>query len=361
MTPRIPPVLCPGARIRFEGNGSGTLGPYALTSGGEIVLVVTRHQLEGSRGPLYLEPEMIPVAGKSSDGQIGFDYSLKMKDVFDALPIVLKNAISPNEGRSIFKVGMKTGFSWGRITNSSKKIEHYIPSKGKVKMVDVIETNLPSEPGDSGSYGLSLDTLEPVGLLSCGNITADPKQKKTCFSKLKNLQEEFKLQGFYAPLSFPDDASPELKLAISSFVPDGLFLQKSNIRDKSARLLMEQIGIKEVKRGDIGFNVQYEDMIVTTHPFLPGDAGSYLTNSKNRLAALTVAGNKDRTFAIKIQRVLEALELELIPKISKKAFSILLRSSFWRTRCENHTCNLIIPPSVDKCPFCGSIQKRDAG
>jgi hypothetical protein len=61
-----------------------------------------------------------------------------------------------------------------------------------------------------------------------------------------------------------------------------------------------------------GFSVTYTDMIEFDGPHLPGDEGSMITSEKHALIGLDVAGDENRTFAIKASRVTAALGLDLI-------------------------------------------------
>ncbi len=349
-----PPTLRPGSRIRSDGKGSGTLGPLAVTKEGEVMYVVTQHQLEGSKGPMYLEPEMIPVSNYDSKTR-GFDCSLKMKDVFDDLPSVLKSAIEPEIGRNIFKVGMQTGLTRGRVKSVSAKPSVDMKNGSIVQMQDMIETDAYSADGDSGSFGLTFSTLEPMGLLSCG----DPNRKRSYFVSLKKMQDWHSLQGFYAPLSLPQNTPKGVKLAISSFLPDGIFLQKKSLVDKDIQTLMDEIGIKRVvsheSKSGITYTVTYDGMMTLAMPFNPYETGGLLQTEDHKLVGLIVAGSKDMTTAIGICPVLKALELELL-KIKPESYGTLLRASYWRTRCQNPECAVIIPPIATTCPFCGATQ-----
>lgn len=357
----IPPRLRPGSKIRFEGKGSGTLGPFALTNEGNIVLVFTQHQVEGANGPMYLEPEMVPVTGYPNlEKSQGFDYSLRMKDVFDDLPVVLKNPIEPEIGRTIFKVGMATGVTYGKVksVDAKPKVDmgggRIEEMQDMIKVVGIDKLNkIFSDAGDSGAFGLTTSTLEPVGILSCG----DPKKRTSYFVKLTGLQRDFSLQGFYAPLSLPSDTPPELRLAISSFLPDGLFIQKNNLKDKHVETIMEELGIQKIMSNKSGFSILYTDTILISPPI---NDGGYVTNKeKTRLIGLIVGSSAESTVVIGIQRVMKALGLDLITKMDKEAHFTLFRAGFWRTRCKNPDCNLIIPPSAKSCPFCNKAQKEE--
>lgn len=342
MEQKKPPIVRSGERIRHGQRGSGTLGPMALTNDGHFIYIITQHQLDKNGGLLYLEPEMISIDGKTKEGNfVGVDYSLKFKDVFEDYPIVLKQPIFPEKGRWLYKVGMATGFTHGKVTEIDKTVNKVDMKDGTVvRMEHMIETEKMGEDGDSGSISLTISTHEPVGLLSCGS------KDKTYFVKLKDIVEKFNLQGIFAPLSLPPDTSDILRRVISSFLPDGIFLQTNNLQNKTAKQLMNELGIIEIGQN----NIIYSDLMILDIKLSLGDGGSWIMDKENRMVGLVVGGSDKSTLAIPIQRVLQALSLDLISPINKNAWITLLRAGYWRTRCPY--CYLIIPPSAKSCSFC---------
>ena len=117
---------------------------------------------------------------------------------------------------------------------------------------------------------------------------------------------------------------------------------------------MKELGIREIrKKPKGGFAVLYEDVILTSNPHKIGDEGSLLFTKKNQVIGLDVGGNQNKTVTMKIDKILRALNLELITNFSKSSLVYVHRSGYWRTRCKN--CNATISPG-SKCIFCGNVE-----
>ena len=368
------PTVQPGAKVACFREVSGTLGPLALSRKGDLVMITTGHQLgKAKKGDLiFLKPHSVPVAqlgGKTkihykkkaqenstilpqtkiSYNKKAYDLSFRIRGVAEDLPMVLKDPIIPEEGRWVIKSGMATGVTKNKVLKTDAKATVTFSDGSVATFIDQIMTGFMGTDGDSGSFVLTEDTLEPVGLLFAGNDYV------TYHNRLTEIAKKLDLRGYVCPLSLPKESHKPLRYIASSILPDGIFAQRRDLLNDSPENILKKLGITEVtpdKAG--GFQAFYEDLILTTNPHKPGDEGSLITIGDD-LTGLAVAGNENRTLVIKIQRVLDAFNLELVtPVMNKEAFATVLHAGYWRIRCKH--CGATIRPGSEKCFFCSKPQ-----
>lgn len=368
-----PPLLQPGVAVSVYTGHVGTMGPLALTMKGEIVMTLTSHQTGSSKEgtKLLLWPQKIPIGqllrkskiryiekGRIEKGrhsydnlnlkQMPYNSSLRIKGINDYLPVVLKKPVEPDIGRVLIKSGWATGVTRNQVLDVSKDIKVQFSDGSVAKFVNQIMTGFMGTHGDSGAFVLTEDSFEPVGLLFAGN------PQVTFHNKLTILAKMFNLMGFFCPISLPANTPLSLRFIISSIIPDGFFIQTTNLLNKRPEKIMEQLGIKEITKNSAGgFNVLYEDAMCTNNPHKLGDEGSFLFTRDNKVIGLAVGGNEKMTVAIKIHRVLEALNLKLITNFSRKSLFFIYRSGYWRIRCKR--CGATMAPG-SICIFCKGKQ-----
>jgi len=363
------PALQPGAKI--SAYSIGTLGPLALTQKGDILVTMTSHQVGSLKkgATLFLLPKKIPIGGlvkkykikyikktrrkiKNSSTLLShklapYDSSLRIKGIEDDLPIVLKKPIEPEINRTLIKSGASTGVTQGKVLDVSKEVTVEFSDGSVAKFSDQIMSEYMGTHGDSGSFVLTADTFEPVGLLFAGN------QQVAFHNKLTNVAKLMDFRGFFCPISLPPNTPPELRFIISTIIPDGFFIQKTNLLNRDPDIILKELGIGEIrKKSTGGFEVFYEGAILTSNSHKIGDEGSFLFTEKRQVIGLAVGGNEQATVAIKIDKILRALNLELITSFTKSSLVFVHKSGYWRTRCK--TCDATIAPG-SKCSFCGSV------
>lgn len=368
------PGVQPGATV-YAAYSTGTLGPLGLTKSGDIVMIMTSHQV----GPLkegatiFLWPEKIPIArliGKSetkytkkmermtrdlnkflSCGQAPYASSLRIKGIEEDIPIVLKKPIEPQVGRKLIKSGGKTGVTQSEVIGANEEVTVELSDGREAKFADQIKTGYMGTHGDSGSFVLTLDTFEPAGLLFAGD------QRVTFHNKLSNISKEMDMDitGFFCPISLPANTPLWLRFIISSIIPDGFFFQKTNLLTEDPEWISKQLGIKEVEVNPAGgFNIIFEDLVLVDAPFHPGDQGSLIFSQDNKVIGLAIGGNADATAVMKSTKLLKPFKLELITNFTRNSLYYVHESGYWRTRCK--ICSATIVPG-SRCRFCGNMTK----
>lgn len=364
------PIVQPGVAISVYKRRFGTLGPLALTTEGEIVRLMTSHQLGPSKEgeTLFLYPEMVPLGrvGKKTEikyskgppkgrrpaevarhpqyKQLPHDTSLRIRGIEDDLPVVLKKPIEPSADRILIKSGAATGITESKVIHASKDVTVTFSDGSEAEFIDQIMTGNMGTDGDSGSFVLSRDTFEPVSLLFAGNRLV------TFHNKLTNVAKTGNLKGFFSPISLPRKTPPSLRFIVSSILPDGFFMQKKNLLKKHPYEIMQKLGIGKITPiPNGGFDVFYEDLALSNIPHTVGDEGSVISQD-DKVCGLVVGGSKKATVVMKISKVLDALDLELIASFTKTALHYVHQSGYWRTRCRQ--CNATIAPGAI-CRFCG--------
>lgn len=353
-------IFQPGSKIGVFYESWGTQGPFALTENGEIVAILTAHQVNGAPkgASLYLIPEFIPVAKVGNACKIhyvqkildkqqrhtliknkekSFDSSFRIKRIETNFPMVLKKAIIPTKGQVLIKSGARTGITEGAVKEADTEVRVLSPI-GEALFKNQIETEIMGEAGDSGSFVLTKETFEPVGLLFATT------KNSTFHNKLTNLAKIFNLRGFFAPIDIPQ--SFLLRHVVSLLIPDGFFEQTQDLKGKNSNEILEKLGVIGVKEESEGFLIEYKDLILMEGKHVFGDEGSLVFSRKNELIGLAITGNKRYTLVIKIKRILEALNLRLI---KMKNTNFVARAGYWKTRCPR--CKTIKPPK-SACIFC---------
>lgn len=360
------PVVQPGAKV--EAYSIGTLGPLALTGKGDIVFTTTSHQIGPLKkgASLFLLPQNIPIGTfakrhkiryarnakstvKNSYTSMGlerkpYDSSLRISGIEDDLPVVLKGPVEPELNRSLIKSGAQTGVTYGAMIDANKEVIVEFSDGSVAVFTDQIMSEYMGTHGDSGSFVLTADTFEPVGLLFAGNQSVTFHNKLTNIAKLENLL------GYFSPISLPTNTPSELRFIISTIIPDGFFFQRTNLLAKDPNQILKELGVMEIVETTTGgYDVRYEDTIVTSHPHKIGDEGSFLNAAEGGVVGLDIGGNERKTVVMKIDKVMKALNLELITNFSYRSLTHVHMSGYWRTRCKR--CNATIAPG-SKCRFC---------
>jgi len=365
-----PPLIQPGSQT-YAHSRRGTFGPIAVNNDGEILLLTTSHQVgqlkEGES--IYLYPDIIPV-GKllykskinyyqsfnkkqnkkellKSDKKKPFDQSFRVKGFGEYLPHVLKKPIYPVINQKLITYGAFSHIMKNIVLHDNAEINVIFDDGKKAKFCEQIKTGYMGTNGDSGSFVLTEDTFEPVGMLFAGN------KMETYHNKLTEISKKINIFGFFCPISLPKESPSVLVQIVSSIIPDGYFYQKNNLYNKKVQQITEELGITEINKEKNGtYTVKYEDMIITSNPHKHGDEGSFLSKD-NKVIGLAVAGSEKITCTIKIEKVLKALDLELIAFYKKESLAIIERSGYWNMRCI-HCGATMIPNS--KCHFCGGTK-----
>lgn len=368
------PTIQPGSRVKTRSGPFGSQGPFGISENGDLFYLTTAHQtLDAERGDrLYFDPEVVAVSDsipisaiqdhwdyEDSDFKREFedhtwsepeintdvtphDVSLKIKDAAEHLPAVLKEPVPPEEGCPVFKSGIKTGVTTGEIrdTDTTTIVK---PKTRTLYLKNQFRTTRMGAKGDSGSYVLTEDAYEPVGLFSAID------NEGTFHTKLTAVADSIDAAGFYAPMSLPHDTPALLEELISILIADGIFKQNSNLTEKNWEKIADELGIppeqfdKKPIRSD-----RYETLDI---PENTGDAGSFFTDEDGKIIGLQTSSSKNKTTAIKIDRVLSALDLELITELDRKSTAILGRAGYWNLRCQN--CGSIMSPA-EGCWFCNA-------
>jgi hypothetical protein len=173
---------------------TGTLGGFAVTREGDIVMIFSEHQVGDAQfgDPILLEPHgvRIGVVGRARIGiskimgkrgqpkarcfklpKAGESHNvnLRFRGLEEDLPIVMKHPIIPELGRLCVKSGFATGVTYGRIGHLDWSLEVELPDGGfNATFSDLIETTIPHLPGDEGSIITSTDR-QLIGIAITGD------------------------------------------------------------------------------------------------------------------------------------------------------------------------------------------------
>lgn len=273
---------------------------------------------------------------------IPHDIRLQIKDVSENIPIVLKKPVSPEQGRTVFKSGIKTGVTEGEIlaTDGTATVK---PETRTLYLKNQFRTNKMGEKGDSGSYVLTKDTYEPIGLFSAID------ENTTFHTKLIDICKSVNAIGFYAPISLPPNTPITFEELLSTIIPNGIFQQHSALINKDWREIAQEIGVppdqfeSDPIRSDRYLTLDIPDEI--------GDAGSVWSTKEGEVVGLQIGGSGDMSFVMPIECVLNALNLELITGLNSKSRVVLKRAGYWKLRCQE--CQSIMSPNRG-CYFCNS-------
>lgn len=368
------PTIQPGSRIKTISGPPGSQGPFGISDNGKLFYLTTAHQtLNAERGDrLYFDPELVSVSEsipvseiqdqwnyEQSDFEREFedhahsepeinseviphDISLNIKDVVEHLPMVLKEPIPPEQGSTVFKSGIKTGVTEGEVIETDTRAT-VKPEMRTIYLKDQFRTTRMGKKGDSGSYVLTKDTYEPVGLFSVID------KNSTFHTKLTTISGSINSIGFYAPISLPHDIPALLEEVISIIIPDGVFKQRSNLVKKDWRKIAHELGLHpaEFEKKPI----RSDRYSILDIPDKTGDAGSLWFTNEGKIIGLQTAATEKYTSIMKIDRVLNALDLELINGLDRKSTEILGRAGYWNLRCQE--CGSIMSPASG-CWFCAS-------
>jgi len=301
------PLIQPGIKIRHVKGQPGTFGAFALHHSGRVVLIgaehtITNHWRARLGDPLILQP---------TDSASQATPSLRIKEIREDLPAVLKKPANPVEGMSVVKFGWKTKKTVGRIlhTNSSTNIL-YQDGKQR-KLDDLIAVEIEADHGDSGSILLSVGNHKPLGFLEARHEI----YSNICyFVKARTLARKLKLLGFFCPMEIPRNCPEMLKTVIKSMIPDGYFEQTGECMDKDWRRVAGTIGldfpgIEQVEPFDfrqseaerslkLGQEIRY--------------LGRLIVDRQNRLVGLVHASSEHVSVGIQISKIEAALSLRLI-------------------------------------------------
>jgi hypothetical protein len=361
------PIFQPGSQTYVYGK-RGTFGPIAVNKDGEIIFLATSHQVEPSKegDSVYLYPEKISVGKLRHKSKINYwetsikeqekkeiinieekksyDQSLRIKGFGEHLPHVLKRAVKPIIDQKVITYGAFSHIMRSVILCENSEVNVTFNDGKRAKFMDQIKTGYMGTNGDSGSFILTEETFEPVGMLIAGNNI------ETYHNKLTVISNQMNIFGFFCPISLPNNSPSVLIQIISTIIPDGFFYQKNNLFHKNPDKIIEELGIVNMDKNKNGtYTVRYEDMIISSNPHKPGDEGSFIRHN-NRGVGLAIAGNENQTCSIRIDKVLRALDLELITFYKRESYAVIERSGYWNMRCKK--CGSTIIPG-SKCRFCG--------
>lgn len=368
------PTIQPGSRVKTVSGSPGSQGPFGISEDGGLFYLTTGHQtMDAERGDrLYFDPKLVPLSKSIPISEIKdqrdykrdeferefedrsrsepeidteaapHDIGLEIKEVSEHLPVVLKEPVSPEQGCPVFKSGMKTGVTEGEVleTDAMATVK---PETRTIYLQNQFRTNRMGDKGDSGSYLLTKDTYEPLGLFSAID------KNGSFHSKLTDISNSIDALGFYAPLSLPHDIPALFEKYISDLLPDGIFKQRSNLVDKDWRTIANEIGISPdpFEEKPVRSN-RYSTLDL---PAEPGDMGSIWSTKDGRVIGLETGSTGSFTTITRMDSILNALDLELITKLDRKSTKILGRAGYWNLRCPE--CNSIMSP-LRGCWFCNS-------
>lgn len=183
----------------------GTLGCYCLGKDGKTYGLGCSHVMnnmnQGKEGDAIVR--WSPLEGYEDQSR-PIKTSLRIKGIYEEMPLALKASIKPEIGMRVIKSGLGTGVTKGEIVNVGVSVT--IEEEGKTyPFVDQIEMKIEADEADSGAMVLDEKNLFPVGLLFSGN-----HDKRIAYANpLGRIEKEFPIAGYYCTIAPPKNASED--------------------------------------------------------------------------------------------------------------------------------------------------------
>jgi hypothetical protein len=301
-------LIQPGLPIQHPKGMPGTLGAYGLTKDGFITLVSTGHTLTNLWKAKVGDPILVyALTDAENQGSLSeIIWTPRIRGIEEDLPVVLKSPTEPRDGMKVIKSGWRTGVTTGEIREGDWEatIEYRDGSKRKYKNLGLAQ--IEAEHGDSGSVLFTCEGYQPVGM-----IVAKHKiySNTVYFVKFTNVT---KLKGVFCPISLPQDSTGLHKEIVASLVPDGLFMQKSDLTAKKIGEVMSMLGVTIPDENNASIKAFNSPKKMKIGEMIYSYDGRIAFNKDRKIIGIVFAGSSTHSVVMPIDRILSALNLELV-------------------------------------------------
>ena len=301
-------LIQPGLPIQHPKGRPGTLGAYGLTRDGLITLISTGHTLtnlwRAKVGDPILVYALTDLENQESLSEIV--WTPRIRGIEEDLPVVLRSPIKPRDGMKVIKSGWRTGVTTGEIREGDWEatIEYRDGSKRKYK--DLGLAQIEADHGDSGSVLFACEGYQPVGMI----VAKDKIYSNTVyFVKFTSVTT---LEGIFCPISVPNDSTGLHKEIVSSLVPDGLFMQKSNLTTRKISEIMGMLGATISGESSTSIKAFNSSKKMKIGEMIHSYDGRIAFNKEKNIIGIIFAGSSTHSVVMPIDRILAALDLELV-------------------------------------------------
>jgi len=316
-------LIQPGLPIKHVEGKPGTLGAYALTTKGLITIVSTGHTLTNLWRAKVGDPILVYPAGLDIRKKVSkVAWTPRIKGIEEDVPTVLKEAIEPRIGMKVIKSGWRTNVTTGEIVSIEGEATVEYRNGSKRHFVDLGVAQIEADHGDSGAILFSLDGYQPVGMILAKDIR---NANIVYFTKLINVHQ---LRGIFSPISMPNNSTELHREIINSLVPDGLFSQNSNLYTTQINEVMSILGA--TIRNESSQNTQRDIPSSPKSKVKVGEKvhshdGRVAFKKKGEILGIIFAGSKTHQLIMPVDRIMSALDLELVKYSKEKLILKILR------------------------------------
>lgn len=324
-------LIQPGLPIKHAEGMPGTLGAYALTTKGFVTIVSTGHTLTNLWRAKVGDPILVyPVGLDIRKAASGVVWTPRIRGIAEDIPVVLKEPIEPRIGMKVIKSGWRTSVTTGEVINIEGEATVAYRDGSKKHFTDLGIAQIEADHGDSGSILFSLSEYQPVGMILAKAIKYT---NIVYFTKLINIPQ---LQGIFSPISIPSDSIGIHREIINSLVPDGLFMQKSNLTAKGINEVMDALGATVPNESNVNpqiNNISHcTDKKVRVGETIHSYDGRVAFTEKGEILGIIFAGSKTHQVIMPVDRIMSALDLELVKYNKERLVSRISRESVFSLR-----------------------------
>jgi len=307
----------------------GTLGAYALTDKGFITIISTGHTLTNLWRAKVGDPIVVYPLGLGVRQSVSeVVWTPRIKGIEEDIPVALKETIEPKTGMKITKSGWRTNVTTGEVIGINGEATIEYRNGSKKHFVDLGVAQIEADHGDSGSVLFSLDGYQPVGMILAKDKTYS---NVVYFTKLVNVHQ---LRGVFSPISIPSDSTDLHKEIIDSLVPDGLFMQKNKLTTKKINEIMNALGaiVSNENSGNNPSKFSVTDKKVKIGETIDSYNGRVAFNKKREIVGIIFATSSTHQVIMPINRIMSALDLELVKYSRENPVRKILREGITRFR-----------------------------
>jgi hypothetical protein len=314
-----------GDKMLRRGGQPGTLGAFAVHESGDVVPVGAEHTMTNHwraclADPLILQPldsrrdtAWHKLFGRFSE-PLRFEYSLRIKEIREDLPAVLKKPANPVIDMSVVKYGWATRKTVGQVKKTDATVLGKYLDGNPRTLSNVIEVEMEADHGDSGALLLSDGDYRPIGILEAVN---EHNPELSYFIRASVIARRRNLLGFYCPIELPHESPDAFRETVNAIVPDGYFGQNVGCAGRDWRRVTKTAGFGWPEMANLEQVEPYDvEQSSAERDLTTGDnvrrIGRLLVNDRNKVVRLIIASSDSAGFSIPVSRVEAALGLRLI-------------------------------------------------